>query len=98
MFRVPRPSWVQRRALVIAAGASHPYVPSEWADALVTVERGCVDLIARDGESHRFESGAMLFLAGLSLRGLRNPGREDAELVAISRQSDSLSPAVPSHE
>jgi hypothetical protein len=57
----------------------------EWRDALVVVGRGEVELEFAGGARRRFACGAVLCLARLSLRTLRNPGAEPALLVAVTR-------------
>jgi hypothetical protein len=49
------------------------------------VEQGEVELECRSGGSVRFMQGDVLWLTGLPLRALRNPGPDAAVLVAISR-------------
>jgi len=90
VVREPLPAWVERRSTVIPAGGMHRYESAEWADALVTVSRGQIDLIASDGARHRFGRGSHLFLVGLALRGLWNPGPDEAELVAVRRKETAL--------
>jgi hypothetical protein len=86
LLDLPVPSWVTRRVIVIPAGESSDYVADEWTDALVIVERGCIDLVTHAGERYRFESGAILSLAGLYLRTLHNVGSDDAVIVALHRR------------
>ena len=74
-----------RRQVVLGPGDRRPYSQDEWDDALVIVKRGEVDLECRSGGRLRFIAGDMLWLTGLPLRALRNPGPEPAVLVAISR-------------
>ena len=75
----------QRREVVVAAGDRLEVVEAEWRGALVVVARGEIDLCRAGGERRRFGSGSVLFLAGLGLHTLHNPGVEDAVLVAHSR-------------
>ena len=49
------------------------------------IERGEVDLCCVRGGRRRFAQGAILFLEGLALTALHNPGLEDVVLVALSR-------------
>ncbi len=71
----------------LAPGGTRPYEAGEWADALVVVARGEVELECRDGGRRRFGQGEALWLSGLPLRALRNPGGEPAVLVAVSRRA-----------
>jgi quercetin dioxygenase-like cupin family protein len=82
----PLPASFQVRLVVVAPGAARRYDEAEWRDAFVVVERGLIVLESRDGERRRMETGATLWLAGLPLRRLLNPGREPAVLVAVSRR------------
>ena len=75
----------ERRTVTVEAGSERSYDPAEWFDALVLVEQGEVDLECCSGAAARFKQGDTLWLAGLPLRALRNPGPEPAVLVAISR-------------
>ena len=75
-----------RRQVVLNPGDRRPYDQDEWDDALVIVKRGEVDLECRSGGRMRFIAGDMLWLTGLPLRALRNPGPEPVVLVAISRR------------
>ena len=76
----------RRRTLTIPAQETVPYVAEEWRGALVTIERGSVDLCCVRGGRRRFVEGAILFMEGLALESLHNPGVEDAVLVALSRR------------
>jgi hypothetical protein len=74
------------RAVVLAPGCTRAYVEAEWRDALVAVTRGEVELEWLSGTSCRFRRGHLLWLTGLRLRVLHNPGCEPASLVAVSRR------------
>jgi hypothetical protein len=70
----------------VPPGASRAYVEDEWRDAVVYVERGAIELRDGYGNRRRFDVGSVLWLVGLSLRTLHNPGAEEAVLVAVSRR------------
>ena len=72
------------RVVEIPPGGERPYDGAEWAGALVVVDRGEIELDC-DGDRPRFAGGAVLWLAGLPVRGLRNPGAVPAVLVAFYR-------------
>jgi quercetin dioxygenase-like cupin family protein len=74
------------REVTVAPGGVHSYIESEWTDALVAVERGEIEVECSGGSRRRFYSGDMLWLAGLPIRRLHNPGREPAVLAAVSRR------------
>lgn len=87
----PPPSF-ERRVIVIAPGRVRMYDEAEWRDAIVVVERGEVELRCRRGTRRRFRRGDVLWLDGLPLRSLHNPGQESAVLVAISRRTTTDPP------
>ncbi len=80
------PSRFVRRDLTIAPGERHPYVAAEWADTLVVVEDGTVELEGLTGRRWRLARGAVLWLVGLPLRAVHNVGPRPAVLVAVSRR------------
>lgn len=83
----PVPSWCERRVVVVPPGAGLPFDEDEWADALVLVARGAIELEGRGGLRRRLGRGAVLWLAGIPLRALHSCGPEPAVLVALSRRS-----------
>jgi hypothetical protein len=82
----PLPPAFELRVVAVAPGGERPYDSAEWRDALVVVERGRIDLHCRDGARRRMERGEVLWLSGLPLRTLRNPGHETAVLTAVTRR------------
>jgi hypothetical protein len=74
------------RVVEVPPGGERPYDGAEWTGALVVVGRGEIELDCRDGDRPRFAGGAVLWLGGLPVRALRNPGAVPAVLVAISRR------------
>ena len=75
-----------RREVIVEPGAERPYDPGEWFDALVMVEHGEIELACHAGGLARFTRGDVLWLTGLPVRALRNPGPDPAVLVAVSRR------------
>lgn len=73
------------RVLVLAPGGVHPYDAAAWPDAIVVVERGQVELCEADGSRLGLVAGGVVWLAGLHLHYLRNPGGEPAVITAVSR-------------
>jgi hypothetical protein len=59
---------------------------SDWAGAVVVVVRGRLQLECRSGERASFDEGAVLFLAGLGLRLITNPGLTPLVLRSIRRR------------
>ncbi|HEV8559389.1 MAG TPA: hypothetical protein VGR06_23855 [Actinophytocola sp.] len=84
-FARPLPPAFRRRTVTLDAGDSRPFDPDEWADALILIEDGVLELECLDGERRRFHRGHVIWLDGLPLRCLRNPGAGPAVLVAVSR-------------
>jgi len=76
----------ERRVVTLEAGRERRYDAAEWRDALVVVERGELELESSAGCSRRFAAGDLLWLAGLPLRALHNPGPEPVSMVAIARR------------
>jgi hypothetical protein len=74
------------RRVVIAPGATQPFVEDEWRDAIVGVESGEVELECSAGGRRCFGPGAVLWLAGLSLCALHACGEAPAVLIAVSRR------------
>jgi hypothetical protein len=82
--RLPRSFEV--RVVGLEPAGVRAYDPVEWRDALVVVERGEIELECLHGSRLRFGRGAVLWLAGLSVRAVHNRGREPALLVAVARR------------
>jgi hypothetical protein len=74
-------------ARVVVLARERAYDRAEWADALVLVHRGTVELVGVSGERRRFGPGAMLWLDGVPLQQIGNGGPEPAVLIAIARRS-----------
>jgi hypothetical protein len=82
----PLPAGFELRVLALPPGDERAYDETEWRDALVVVERGEIELEGFAGGVTRVAAGDVLWLFGLPLRSLRNRGREDAVVVAVSRR------------
>jgi quercetin dioxygenase-like cupin family protein len=83
----PLPAAFASRVVALAPGGARPYVAAEWRDTLVFVERGEIELETVSDGPRRFASGDVLWLSGLPVRALHNPGDEPAVLVAVSRRT-----------
>jgi quercetin dioxygenase-like cupin family protein len=70
----------------VEPGATRPYRDADWWDSLVVVEHGQVELECVRGGRRRFVEGAVMWLAGLPLVALHNPGPEPVLLAAVSRK------------
>jgi FAD/FMN-containing dehydrogenase len=75
----------ERHVVVIAPGAEQPIFDAEWRDRLIVVEAGQVELECRGGARARFVRGDVLFVDGLSVCLIRNPGRVSAVLCTVAR-------------
>jgi len=70
----------------VEPGATRPYRDADWWDSLVVVEHGQIDLECVRGGRRRFVEGAVMWLSGLPLVALHNPGPEPVLLAAVSRK------------
>ena len=73
------------RTLTLQPTDAIDFVPADWADAVVIVERGALEVECRTGRCATFAQGAVLVLGGLALRRLRNAGSTPLVLSALSR-------------
>jgi hypothetical protein len=71
--------------VAIAGSSELAFDAADWRDAIVVVERGCLELECLGGNRSSFATGAVLCLGPLSLRMLRNHGTEQVLLIAVSR-------------
>jgi quercetin dioxygenase-like cupin family protein len=74
------------RAVSIAPGSARAFDEAEWRDAVVSLACGEVELECLGGSTQRIRRGDVLWLSGLPVRALRNPGEEPAVLIAVSRR------------
>lgn len=81
----PPPPPFRLRIVTVPPFTELAYDAGEWRDALVVVEQGELELETVHGVTCRFGVGDVLWLAGLSLRALRNCGTETVVLAAVSR-------------
>src|SRR5688572_32660026 len=77
-----RPDYEQRR-LVIEPGGEYVSSAAEWADALVLLKHGSLQVECLAGARRTFEAEAILCLEWLPLRALRSTSAELAVLVAV---------------
>jgi len=75
----------RKRVLELAPDEELRIDAGAWADAIVFLETGEVELECVAGERRRFSAGAVLCLRP-PVRFLRNSGSESARLIAISRR------------
>lgn len=82
------PSCAQRfrlRTLTLQPRDAIDYVQADWADAIVLVECGVLEVECRTGRRVPFGAGAALAFDGLPLRRLRNAGETPLVVHALSR-------------
>jgi uncharacterized protein len=81
-------------AVTIAPGDERAYDSAEWCDAIVSVERGELELECVSGGRRRFGRGSIIWLCDLPLRKLRSTGIDPVLLVAVSRGDELAPPRV----
>jgi quercetin dioxygenase-like cupin family protein len=86
LLRTRPPQRFELRVTAVAPGHTLAYHETDWRDALVVVEHGEIELECLGGTRRRFGQGDVLWLVGLPLRALGNPGPEPAVLLAVSRR------------
>ena len=74
------------RLVALPPGRARRYREAEWRDALVVIERGHIELECVGGGRRRFVRGDVLWLIGMPLLALHNPGPDAALLAAVSRR------------
>lgn len=77
---------VRRWSVMLQPGEALDYVAGDWADTLVVVTRGELELECRSGRCARFAAGAVLAPAAIPVRRLLNPGPEPLVLSAVARR------------
>jgi len=73
------------RVVAVGPGEEHLYDEEEWRDAIVFVQHGEIELRGVSGASSSFSRGDLIWLEGVPLRALHNPGTEPAVLLAVAR-------------
>ena len=61
----------------------------DWRGAVVVVRDGVVRLTLRSGVEQEFVARDVLWLAGLDVLHLHNPGHEATALVSVRRSQDA---------
>lgn len=72
--------------VVLQPGDALEYLAQDWADALVVVTSGELELECRSGRRASFSAGAVLTLATLPVRRLCNRRSEPLVLHAMTRR------------
>ena len=84
------PPGFEMRVVTVAPGSRDVVDDDEWHDALLVVEQGEIDLERDGGPRVRLRGGAVLWLWGLGLRALHNPGPVPTVMVAVHRRRNRL--------
>jgi quercetin dioxygenase-like cupin family protein len=87
----PLPPRFRQRVVTLAPGDRRPFHEHEWDDSLVLVHAGELELECHRGGRRRFAAGSILWMIGLDLRAMHNPGDGPLVLVAISRRQSASS-------
>lgn len=77
----------QRRVVVLEPLIRKPYRRSDWLDAVVLVDSGVIQLELVGQARRTFRRGDVLWLGGLGLSAIYNPGPEIAVLIAVWRRA-----------
>ncbi len=83
------PAAFVRRVTELAPGSTLAVDPTDWRGAVVVVREGVVLVRLRSGVQQRFAARDVLWLAGLDVLDLHNPGHELAALVSVRRHCDA---------
>jgi len=76
---------LRRWTRTLSPGESRSFLTAEWADALVVVEHGELEIECGSGRCARFPSGSVLTFAGLPIRYLHNRSTTPVVLSAVTR-------------
>ena len=76
---------LRRWTVVLPPGDALDYVSAEWADTLLVVHSGELVLECESGRRASFAAGAVLTLATVPIRRLRNTRPEPLVLHAMTR-------------
>lgn len=90
MIVVPDTGRVRHRTLELNPGETLVVEPDDWADTLLIVLSGDLELLCCSGRRAVFATGALLTLAGLPVLTLRNPGPRPLIVHAVSRRPEPM--------
>jgi quercetin dioxygenase-like cupin family protein len=82
-----RPSQFRVRTLSLQPHDGIDYHEADWGEALIVVEHGELEIECATGRCVRFQEGAVLTFAGLTLRRLHNPGDKPLVVNVLSRRA-----------
>jgi hypothetical protein len=95
LSRPDLPPGYERWHVELRAGQRRPTSAAEWADALVLVVRGTVEVECAAGGRRRLGTGTVVAPGWLPLVALRNPGDAPARLLAVRRRGRRDAPTRP---
>jgi hypothetical protein len=81
----PVPAGFAVREVVVEPGENLGYLAEDWRGCIVSLESGAIDISSPNGVSASFIAGDILWLSGLPVSALENPGPDPAVLVAVRR-------------
>ncbi len=93
----PGASNLRRRTILVPPGETLDVHRSDWADTLVVVEVGELDVECHDGTHARFATGAVLVLDLPEPRRLRAATDAPLVLSAVTRRRGTSRPGLPAH-
>lgn len=85
VLRPDLPPAFERWQVLLEPGEERLTDAAEWADAVVLIERGVIEVHCRAGGWLGFRAGDIMALSCLPLRAIRNPAERSAKLVAVRR-------------
>jgi hypothetical protein len=88
-LRGPLPPGFTRRVVKIPSGKHVEFEPVDWHDAIVSIERGAIELEGLTGHRYPHAAGDLVSLSGLPLRAIHAHGPDDVVLLAVARTNPS---------
>ncbi len=90
LLRTGPPAWLERHVITVAGATTLPYVADTWTGAMAIVECGSVVLEHAAGAELHLDEGAVVCLAGLDLRAIRNA--TSTAVMAVARRKQPNTP------
>lgn len=78
------------RTVELGPGQDLRIEAATWADEIVFLTSGEIEIECRSGAHRRFDTGAVICLSTLPLARVRSVGAEPARLLALSRRARTL--------
>jgi predicted enzyme related to lactoylglutathione lyase len=96
LARPDLPAGFRRWRVVLAPRSARPTSGDEWANSIVLVEQGILEVECDAGGRRTFGAGDLLVLGWLPLRRLHNSGDVAVRLLAVRRTSDEFHRSIAS--